>query len=933
MINYTTMKNKGIIILVMLLGLLSCYGVAEAQTKVKTKQHTVTLIVKEKDNQDAIIMATCLLNPLQAYAATDIEGKAVFKNIPEGKYTLEITYVGFEKYQTTLQVDQDLKLRVQLTPTSLALKEVVVTAKQKSSGASTTSLIGRQAIDHLQATSLADIMQLIPGKTMGNTNMTQQQNLQLRTLVNNNTSAFGASVVIDGVPMSNNATITQGPFNAAAFVGTDLRQVSADHIENVEVVRGIPSAEYGDLTSGLVIVHSKVGVTPWQVKAKVTPEAQNYSLGKGFRLEKAGIINFNFDYAKAWGDPRMKTRSYGRYTLNMGYGYDFNRKWHTDTKLRFFYTKDWNGKDPDAIDDGTESYSKNYTLGLTHNGRLSIDKLLMRTLTYTVGATFSKLDNRNTGFVTNSSGLLPILTARQTGYHIIPWMTQSYLATGVTESRPGNMFAKVNNAFFFHTNKVRQSFKVGADYRLSWTAGRGYYNLDETRPYRPNSNGRPRAFDDIPALHQLSVYGEDNLNWDINKVNKLLVNFGIRFTTQQPFADIATTTLNPRLNMTFTVSRWLEIHGGIGLNSKAPGLDYLYPDKKYDDRVAANYMPQDNKAGQLLAYHTQVYDVAYSKGLKNATTTKIELGLDLKLPGQRKLSFLAYHDRTPNGFGSVADYFTYESKVFTADKGLNITPGGTTTIDYDNPARRDLVFMTKGTVGNSNTTVNKGVELDFDLGEIKALHTSLFFSGAYSETKTWSNQSPTQSVPEKLLPTNYSNNNLTPFKVVYPAGQDYDQYRRFINTLRLVTNIPRLRMVASFTAQAIWYDYSYNYVATKKPIGLIDTNLAYHSIPTDGQNGYLDMAGNYYATAPANIDVVKISDLTLRSSESVPTKNPITWNLSGRLTKELGKIGGFSLYVNNLMYYEPYLKSNHTTTLTQRNTTSFSYGVELYFNL
>ncbi len=927
------MKKESMLFLVMLLGLLSLHCSVEAQTKAKAKQFTVKFTVKEKGSREAVIMATCLLNPLQAYAATDFDGKAMFKNVPEGKYSLEITYVGFEKYLTTLQVDRDLDLQVQLTPTSLALQEVVVTARQKSSGASTTSLIGRQAIDHLQATSLADIMQLIPGKKMGNTDMTQQQNLQLRTLVNNNTSAFGSSVVIDGVPVSNNATVNQGPFTATAFVGTDLRQVSADNIESVEVVRGIPSAEYGDLTSGLVIVHSKVGVTPWQLKAKVTPEAQNYSLGKGFRLEKAGIVNFNFDYAKAWGDPRMKTRSYGRYTLNMGYGYDFSRKWHTDTKLRLFYTKDWNGNDPDAIDDGTESYSKNYTLGLTHNGRLSMDKPFMRTLTYTLGATLSKLDARNTGFVTNSSGLLPILTARETGYHSIPWMTQSYLATGVTESRPGNVFAKVNDAFFFHTDKVRQSFKIGADYRLSWTSGRGYHNLDEARPYRPNSNGRPRAFSDIPALHQLSVYGEDNLNWEINKVNRLLVNFGVRFTTQQPFADIATTALSPRLNMTFTATRWLEVHAGIGLNAKAPGLDYLYPDKKYDDRVAANYMPQDNKAGQLLVYHTQVYDAAYSKGLKNATTTKMELGLDVKLPGRRKLSFLAYHDRTPNGFGPTADYFTYESKVFTADKGLVITPGGPTTIDYDNPARRDLLFMTKGTVGNSNTTVNKGVELDFDLGELKALHTSLFFSGAYSETKTWSNLSPTQSVPEKLLPTSYSTHNLTPFKLVYPAGLDYDQYRRFINTLRLVTNIPRLRMVASFTAQAVWYDYSYSRVATKNPIGVIGTDLAYRGIPRDGQNGCLDMAGNYHATPPTNTDVVKISDLTIRSSESVPTKNPITWNLSGRLTKELGKMGGFSLYVNNLMYYEPYLKSNRTTTLTQRNTNTFSYGVELYLNL
>ena len=93
------------------------------------------------------------------------------------------------------------------------------------------------------------------------------------------------------------------------------------------------------------------------------------------------------------------------------------------------------------------------------------------------------------------------------------------------------------------------------------------------------------------------------------------------------------------------------------------------------------------------------------------------------------------------------------------------------------------------------------------------------------------------------------------------------------------------------------------------------------------------MDGQYYATAPAGEATVKISDLTIKSSDSVPVKNTITWNLSARLTKELGKIGGLSLYVNNMMFYEPYLKNNITTSLVQRNTNSFSYGVELYFNL
>jgi hypothetical protein len=92
------------------------------------------------------------------------------------------------------------------------------------------------------------------------------------------------------------------------------------------------------------------------------------------------------------------------------------------------------------------------------------------------------------------------------------------------------------------------------------------------------------------------------------------------------------------------------------------------------------------------------------------------------------------------------------------------------------------------------------------------------------------------------------------------------------------------------------------------------------------------MKGNYYAEKP-NTPTVKISDLAIDGSNSVPTKNPITWNIQGRLTKELGKIGGLSLYVNNVSYYEPYLKTNTSNSLVQRNTNKFSYGVELNFKL
>ncbi|MBO7139572.1 MAG: TonB-dependent receptor [Prevotella sp.] len=874
--------------------------------------HTLRLSVTDGSTGEAVVMGTVELLPSGAATTTDLKGEAVLTNVPSGRYTLRLRYVGMETIETAVSVERDMTMTYRMTPTSLALKEVTVTAQQKESGASTASVVGRQAIDHLQATSLADVMQLIPGQLMGNHDLTQQANLQLRTLVNNNTAAFGSSVVVDGMPMSNNGQLTQGQFSATAFTGTDLRQVSADDIDNVEIIRGIPSAEYGDLTSGLVVVHSRVGVTPLQVKAKINPGLQNYSVGKGLSLGSAGVLNVSGDYAKAWGDPRQKTRSYDRYTLNFGWGYDFTKKWHADTKVRFMQAKDWTGNDPDAIDDGTQSENKTTTVGVTHNGRVRLDKALARSLKYTIGLSLTQTDNRNTSYVANATGLLPILTARETGYYEVPWMTTSYLATGITESRPGNVFVKLTDDFFLRKGKTVQSFKLGADYHYDWNTGRGYYNDNEARPYRPNSSGRPRAFDDIPGLHQLSAFAEDQFTYNINKVNRLRIGLGLRFTALQPFGDLATTALSPRVNVAFTATKWLDLRLGIGMNSKTPGLNYLYPDKKYDDRVAANYMPQDGSQ-QVLNYHTQVYDVQYSSGMKNATTTKIEGGIDLKLPGGRKVNIMAYHDKTPNGFSALTEYFTYTSNYYTLDNVHS-------TMADPAAVREDVIFMTTGKIGNENTTVNTGVELDCDLGEVKFLATRFYLSGAWSQTKTWSTDMNSQSVRNALLPAYYQSLGLTPVKVVYPSGQDYDRYRRFLTTLRAVTHIPRLKMVASFTAQAIWHNSTYSFIADKDVIGYITPDLVYHQLA--GQESIAFDGGQ-----------VAVADLAIKHTDNEPNKSPVTWNLSARLSKELGHVGTLSLYVNNALFYEPYLKGNNVTTLTQRNTGTFQFGAELSLNL
>ena len=429
---------------------------------------TIDLSVRDKDTKEAIIMATAHLQPSGAVAVTNMDGIATIKNVEAGTYTINISYVGYQPVSTTVKVARDMKLSFQMAPTTLALQEVNVVAKQNAAGKSTSSIIGRQAIDHLQATSLADIMQLLPGAVMGNIDLTSTQNtrLQIRQASQNaynSTSAFGSSVIIDGVPMSNNGNLTQGDFSNTALAGTDMRNISADDIEEVEVVRGIPSAEYGDLTSGMVVVHSKIGVTPWQMKGKVNPGLMNYSLGKGLRMDKYGVLNFNIDYAQAWGDPRKKTNSFDRYNFSLGYGFDINKRWHTDTKLRYNYSKTWSGQDPDAIQDGTESKDKNITFSLTHNGKIRLDKLFSRNISYTIGLSLTHADSKNTAFA--GGGLTPIYTALTTGYAVLPFVTTSYKATGYNESRPGNLYAKISNNFYLKSGKTNQHFKMGAEYK------------------------------------------------------------------------------------------------------------------------------------------------------------------------------------------------------------------------------------------------------------------------------------------------------------------------------------------------------------------------------------------------------------------------------------------------------------------------------------
>ncbi len=889
------------------------------------KAVSIRVFVLDSLSKDPLIGAACMLKNYGIYGVADIDGTAILKNVPTGEVVMEIQMLGYKTYTTTFQINAPKDLRVALQPQTLELDEVMVVAKASAAGTSTSSKIGRQAMDHLQATSLKDVMQLLPGQLVtGVTDMTSPSKLSLRTLNSTANDAFGTSIMIDGIPVSDNASLTDRTgINSSGASGVDLRSIGADNIESIEVIRGIPSAEYGDLTSGAVIVNTKAGYSPYEIRAKVNPTTFNTSFGKGWNLGKRrGSLNVNFDYAQAWGDPRTKSSSFDRISGGINYTRTFNKIWYTNTKVSFSTLLDARKDDPDMIIEGSYTSQRNISLRFSHNGKISINSPLMRTLSYSLGYSESINDSR-TDKIISAGGGLPIITSLTPGYFEVPYITSSYDAAGGTKSNPRSVFAKVSNAFSANIKKFHQRFNMGVEYRWEQNKGKGFYNDNENFPLKTSNNGRPRPYYDIPDLSQVSAYFEDNINWKISDDFGFKMQAGIRYNMLQPGLEEQVSSISPRLNASVSLFKWLEIRGGWGRNSKTPGLSHLYPEPKYTDRLAASYLPTTLE-NQLVMYHTYIDYLTRDNRLKNSTNTRAELGFDVKLPNDMRLSIVGYHDYMPNGFGSFSEYSIYYSNFYAVGNGLIIVPGQKPIVDWSNPARVDTVFTTTGRIGNTQASKNRGVEFDFDLGHFKSIRTSFYFSGAYMETQTWDN-GPSYSRPVGIPPSSvYGQGGVDtpPFKLEYPSGIQRYIDRRFSTVLRAVTNIPKLKMVASLTGQVLWYQYSHSTNQKMDPIGWIDTDLSYHPITQAMLND-----------PDYRIKGILLSEQRKDPQDSEPGTQPITWIINARLTKEISKSMGFSFFVNNAIYYTPYLSGSKSGTLTERNEGTFSFGMELFIKL
>lgn len=895
-----------------LLSILMLFGVSAYGRDSGT--YTIKAVILDKTGEP-LSGATMQLVQSGLWGISGKDGEVEIRNVPRLPVAYKVSMLGYKDVEGEICLDGKDNVRILMEEESLSMREVVVVAQAGQGGESTTSIIGRQALDHLQATSLKDILQLLPGGvSMKNPSLTSPGQFKVRTLASDGNATFGAAIIINGMPVSTNANMNTGlglSSISSGNSGADLRSIATDDIESVEIIRGVASAEYGDVSSGVMIVNKRIGVSDLNMKARIMPGIMQLHAAKGFDIKSAGSLNISADYARGTSDPRFLTDKYNRGILSLAHRKTLlDKTWTLTTNIDLSYTGEWKGADPDEPEAMKKFFSSRdaFSLRLSHNGMLKLDKALARTLKYDVALSLSSDRIFNDRLVSVGSGA--ILDATKDGMYEGTPYPSSYETLSGTKSNPVMYWAKFSDLFYLNVGNMSNRFNVGTEWKIEGNRGIGQY--DKTLKFKAFAQDRIRRFCDIPYMNQISAYVEDNvvLTFSERRYPNITGQAGVRWTVVQPWRNERMMALSPRLNIAVNPVRYLSLRLGYGISEKVPSLQDLYPSPDYYDFY--NMSVSDGQKSYYL-YSTRVFDNK-PVSIKTMRGTKYELGFDVRLDNGMSFSVVGYHEKVSRGFGS--DNSEWKTLVFDVWNAADVTFTGQKPIyDQQNPSRRDTVLYNLIRPGNPKSRRNRGIEFDFNFGKINATNTSFYLSGAWSETR-----SSSSNLGYKL-PVGEARN-YGPVYVVYPeSSYSFSENRRFSATLRVVQHIPVIRFIVSASAQCILYEYDHEVSSGTRPLGYI-YGAEYIKFTEDQLD---DIEFNFHGY------MLKDQIFDTRIS-NVPVTWPAIWCLDMRVTKEIGDKAGFSFYANNVLFSQPWQSNSVSVSKVERNGGLFSYGLEIFLN-
>ncbi|MDD3033061.1 MAG: TonB-dependent receptor [Bacteroidales bacterium] len=901
-----------------------------AQTPQSGKATLRGFVIERGTANTPVEFATIQVLPQGSVATTGRNGEFMMEKLSPGKVNVKINFLGMEPVDTTfiLPAGKVTELTFSMQYSSFRLTEVSVVATESKAGQATASNISRQAMDHLQASSLSDVMQLMPGGVIANPNLSTAKTFTIRSVDNGATgssmNSLGTTIYMDGSPLSNNANmqaLSPSITGSAVAVGGgsnpnsgfDIRSISTDNIESIEVIRGIPSVEYGDLTSGAVIVRSKAGREPLTVRFKTDPSIYQASVSKGINLgAKKGNLNVSADYAYSTTELTESYVYYQRVTAKALYSNVF-KNLVSNSSFDFTMGKDTRELNPNDARSQLFSGAQEYGFRLNTNGTWNINKGWLNNINYTVSGNYTDkhsyrselLGNAFAGYsMSETDGAILSNKAGQKVYDIngneitnIPVSESGYYATVLPNEYTSrydiygkelNLFAKLKATFSKSIGNVSNRIVVGADFRSDGNLGDGkIYDLANP-PYRnlssENSSPRPRKYSDIPFVTQYGLYAEENMTWSLGK-RDIFLQLGGRFDNVEGKSIVA-----PRINASIEViPEKLFIRGGHGVNAKAPTTLYLYPQNAYFDFVHYNTLNSSIVPAneQLLLISTRSFNTE-NPDLKIASNRKNEIGFDLKI-NKMRFSVTAFDEKLKNGYnlGNSVDNFNLINYI-----QYEVGQSNAGAIPTLKEKARSNIFVSYATPMNNIRSHNRGVEFDFDLGRFDKIRTSFVLNGAYIRTTGWNAGS--------TFGTNDNGNNLEKNIAIYEPANSKDERERFTTTLRATHNIPSIGFVLTATAQVNWINKTWtNYGNDSIFVSYISyEDGQVHNLTQTQMNELANKQGSTYDELEYMLNAK--SAVRHIAESYFPT---FTFNLN--LTKEIGDLMKASFYVNNMFNTRP----------------------------
>lgn len=822
------------------------------------------------------------------------------------------------------------------------LTEVVVTARE-SGGMTSSSRIDRAAMEHLQPTSFTDLLELLPGNISQDPNMGAVNSISLRETGNltatgskssssdYNISSLGTLFLVDGAPINGDANMQNIP-NASTDVaspeyvrdmtnkGVDMRTISTDNIESVEIIRGIPSAEYGNLTSGVVNIKRVRRSTPLTARFKADGYSKLFSVGKGLDIGERVVLNIDLSWLDSKIDPRDRMENYKRLTASARLNV---RKDMKDIFLTWDVGADYTGSFDNAKTDLDLSYNKvneyksSYNrFALTNELNLTFKNMeWVRRLTLNTSASY-QLDRleRRKQVAPQRASVAP--TTMEAGEHDGQYLLSEYIADYLSDGKPLNTFVKLKADGSYNINKVENSYKVGVEWTFSKNYGRGQV-YDLTRPLSASWTTRPRAYKDIPGLHVMSAYAEEKFTAPVFG-NKVEIQAGVR-TVSLPFLDkrydiSGKLFADPRINIVwhFPVigvnGLKILVAGGYGVTTKMPTIDYLFPQSHYDDIIQLNYYDINNPAeNSRVNLRTYINDAA-NYNIQPARNYKWEVRLGLEYRGN-SLSVTYFNEKMADGFRYSSIYAPYGYKKYDAsaiDAGSLTGPPDLGALPYtEEKVLRGYTYATNG-----SRIDKQGIEFQLGTARWKLLRTALTITGAWFKSTYSNSQMLYSTVSDVVGDVSVSDR----YVGLYDTN-DGRVNEQFNTNFMLDTQVPTWGLVFTTTVQCMWY------VKT--------TRLWQNGVPVkylDAEDGVL----HDYTVVSANDTYLKYLVKTYNDDVYRTQRVPLALYVNLKATKTIGRYMKLAVFVNRIIDHLPDYKSNGL--IVRRSSTPY-FGMELNVKL